>query len=117
MKAVRDALAVIEQACRRSEDQLSGNDDRKALVTLAMGMDKVIDILKPYAKGMPLPYPHTVLILTNGNTIRTTANTPAEIAGMINAGVQKIYDCADLTDGLTHHVMVSAILDFYQATS
>lgn len=117
MKAVRDALAVIEDACRRSEDQLAGNDDRAALVTLAMGMDKVIDVLKPYAKGMPLPYPHTILILTNGNTIRTTANTPEQIAGMINADVQKIYNCTDLTDGLIHNVMVSAILDFYQVTS
>lgn len=66
---------------------------------------------------MPLPYPHTILVLTNGNTIRTTSNVPADIAGMINAGTQKIYACTDLTDGYTHNVMVNAILDFYQVTS
>ena len=117
MRAIRKALRLIENACSRAEDQVAGCDIRAALVTLADGMADVIDALAPYAKAMPLPYPHTILILTNGSTIRTTANAPADIAGMINAGTQKIYDCTDLTDGLTHHVMVSAILDFYQVTS
>lgn len=117
MKAIRKALQLAEIACECAENQLAGRDTSAALVTLADGIANVIDALAPYAGAMPLPYPHTILILTNGNTIRTTANTPAEIAGMINAGAQKIYDCADLTDGLTHHVMVNAILDFYQVTS
>ena len=116
-EAVNEALRLAEDACGRAKDQLAGNDDYRALVTLEVAIGKVIDVLAPYAGAMPLTYPHTILILTNGSTIRTTANTPADIAGMINAGVQKIYDCADLTDGLTHHVMVSAILDFYEVTS
>lgn len=111
------ALEVIEDACLAAEDHVMGGDGVAAIATLVDGMSELIDILSPYAVTMPLPYPHVILILTNGSTIRTTSNTTVEIAGMINAGAQKIYQCADLTDGLTHNVMVNAILDFYQVTS
>ena len=111
------ALHVIEDACLAAEDHMSGGDGTAALATLIDGMSELIDILTPYAVIMPLPYPHIILILTNGSTIRTTSSTVPDIAGMINAGTQKIFSCTDLTDGLTHNVMVNAILDFYQVTS
>lgn len=112
MKAVRDALAVIEDACRRSEGQLAGNDDRAALVTLAMGMDKVIDVLRPYAKGMP----KTVIILRNGNSLQvlTSTNTAADIAGLMNAGTPAVYVGTDVNDGRLHHIRVSEIIDVYE---
>jgi hypothetical protein len=95
---------------------MEGGDTHAAATTLGILADQLITLLEPYANAMPTPFPHTVLILTNGSTLRTTANTPAEIAGMINAGVQKIYPVADL-DGVAHNLMVDAILDFYEVTS
>lgn len=108
------ALSLIENACLTAEDHVSGGDTVAALEVLADSMGELITILAPYAVIMPLPHPHTILVLTNGSTIRTTANAPEDIAGMINAGTQKIYSCTDLTDGFVHNVMVGAILDFYQ---
>ena len=56
-----------------------------------------------------------LIVLTNGSTLRTTQNTPGDLAGLINAGEAKIYSVTDL-DGITHYLVVSAILDFYAVT-
>lgn len=64
----------------------------------------------------PTPYPHVLLVLSNGSTVRTTANSTADIAGLINAGEAKIYTVTD-TEGVQHNLLVSSILDFYQVTS
>lgn len=58
----------------------------------------------------------TIIVLSNASTLRTTQNTPADIAGMINAGVTKVYTVADI-DGVQHNLLVSSILDFYQVTT
>jgi hypothetical protein len=70
-------------------------------------------VRRQYAGGMPTPYPHVLIVLSNGSTLRTTQNTTADIGGLINAGEAKIYTVADL-DGVTHNLRVASILDFYE---
>lgn len=56
----------------------------------------------------------TIIVLAGGQTVQTRQDPPANIAGMINAGTQKVYTCADALDpAKTHNVVVSAIMDVY----
>jgi hypothetical protein len=57
----------------------------------------------------------TYIFLDNGQSVQTTDNTPSDIAGLINAGVAKIYTCVDaLNPATTHQVVVSHIVDIYE---
>lgn len=111
----RVALRVIERRADEAAEHLEAEDLRSAAETMAMMTSQLITLLTPYAGTMPT-FPHVILVLSNGSTIRTTDNTVGDIAGLINAGTQKIYSVNDLTDGYLHHVVVSEILDFYEAT-
>lgn len=68
-----------------------------------------------YRDRMLTPYPHVLLVLSNGSTLRTVQNTTGDIAGLINAGEAVVYQVTDL-DGITHNVRVAAVLDFYEVT-
>lgn len=52
----------------------------------------------------------TLIVLSNGSTVWTEANTAADIAMMINAGGSKTYAVID-TEGQNHHIAVAAIVD------
>lgn len=52
---------------------------------------------------------HTVIFLDNGQSVQTDNNTPQEIAGMVNAGTQKIYECTDAMTGKIQEIVVSHI--------
>jgi len=57
----------------------------------------------------------TYIFLDNGQSVQTTTNVPSDIAGLINAGVQKIYTCLDaLNSATTHYIVVSHIVDIYE---
>lgn len=114
--AIDLALDLAEVAGHAASDALEGGDVDMALRILTRGMIRVVETIAPYAGGMPTPYPHVLMFLSNGSTIRTTQNTTADIAGLINAGVAKIYEVQDL-DGVTHNVMIGAILDFCEVTA
>jgi hypothetical protein len=61
----------------------------------------------------------TVMILSNNSTfaVPVSVNTAADIAGLMNAGTQKVYSAVDVTDGNMHHVRVDAIIDVYEYTT
>lgn len=57
---------------------------------------------------------NTLIFLTNGQSVQTQDNTPDDIAGLINAGGQKIYTCTDaFPPHQTHHIVVEHIVDVY----
>lgn len=53
----------------------------------------------------------TLIQLLDGNNVWTQTNSAADIAGLINAGVQKIYQCTEMTTGQTHNIVVANIVD------
>lgn len=60
----------------------------------------------------------TYIFLDNGQSLQTTDNSAADIAGLVNAGTQKIYTCVDhQSAGITHHVVASHIVDVYDITT
>jgi hypothetical protein len=114
----RVALRVIERRCEDAAEHLGRQDMGAALTSMHTLANQLITLLEPYADDMPqipTPYPHVLLVLSDGSTLRTIQNTTADIAGLINAGVAKIYHVADV-NGVTHNLMVSTILDFYVVT-
>lgn len=112
-RAARRAVLALELGSRAAAATIErGEPRRMAVLALVEGINGAVEALAPYAGGMPPLPPHTLIVLSNGSTLRTTQNSTAEIAGLINAGVAKIYQVPDL-DGVIHHLMVSAILDFY----
>jgi hypothetical protein len=52
----------------------------------------------------------TLIYLDNGQSIRTDSNPAADIAGLVNAGVQNIYTCEDADSGETQHIVVQHIV-------
>lgn len=52
----------------------------------------------------------TVIYLDNGVSIRTDTSPAAAIAGMVNAGEQKIYTCEDADSHQTQHIVVEHIV-------
>jgi len=107
------ALTVIEVACLAAEDHVMGGDTVTALEVLTDGMDKLIDILTPYASIMAVK---TVIIMRNGNSLQVpiATNTAADIAGLMNAGTPKVYNAVDINDGRMHYIMVAEIQDVYE---
>lgn len=112
----RRVLDMLCDAAEEAERLAVADRAMSAASVLAEGVRDAVTVLAPYAGTMPTPYPHTLLVLRNGSTLRTTQNAPADIAGLINVGTEKIYPVTDL-DGVTHHLVVSAILDFYEVTA
>jgi hypothetical protein len=56
----------------------------------------------------------TFIYLTNGQSVQTTSNNAADIAGLVNAGTPKIYQCNDAQDpNLTHNIVTAHIVDVY----
>jgi hypothetical protein len=53
----------------------------------------------------------TLIQLDNGQNVWTQSNVAADIAGLINAGSQKIYACTEYTTGQPHNIVVSHIID------
>jgi len=56
-----------------------------------------------------------IINLDNGQGIQTQDNSASDLAGLVNAGAQKIYSCTDLFTGHAHDIVVSHITDFYEA--
>lgn len=52
--------------------------------------------------------------LTNGQGIQTQTFSAADLAGVVNAGVQKIVTPVDLYTTRDHNIVVSQISDFYE---
>lgn len=109
-------LRGIERSMRDVDDALHGGDHVAALELLMVMTREMISLMTPYINGMAMTYPHTLIVLTNGSTLRTTSNVPADIAGLINAGLDKIYVCTD-HEGVVHNLVVTSILDFYEVTA
>jgi len=55
-----------------------------------------------------------IINLDNGQGIQTQSNSAADLAGLVNAGVQKIYTGTNLFTGHDHQIVVSHITDFYE---
>lgn len=55
-----------------------------------------------------------IINLTTGQGIQTQSNSAADLAGLVNAGTQKIYTCTDLFTGHDHNIVVAQISDFYE---
>lgn len=53
----------------------------------------------------------TLIYLDNGQSIQTQSNTAADVAGLVNSGQQKIYQCVDLFNGQQHYVVVAHIVE------
>lgn len=50
--------------------------------------------------------------MANGQSIQTASNVAADLAGLINAGVQKIYACTDHVTGQPVFLVVDKITQF-----
>lgn len=55
-----------------------------------------------------------IINLSTGQSVQTQTNSAADVAGLVNAGVQKIYTCTDLFTGHDHNIVVAQISDFYE---
>lgn len=53
----------------------------------------------------------TLIQLANNQNVWTQSNSAADIAGLINAGVDKIYQCTEMTTGQVHNIVVAHIVD------
>lgn len=63
----------------------------------------------------------TIISLTNGQSVRTTDNTAADIAGLINANLanppgQAIYECTNIDAQAQHHIVVDHIVAVYETS-
>jgi hypothetical protein len=54
----------------------------------------------------------TVIVLSNASAIKTTGPSPADIAGLINAGQDKTFNVTDLA-GVEHFLVVSNIVEAF----
>lgn len=52
----------------------------------------------------------TLIYLTNGQSVQTQSNTAADVAGLVNAGTPKIYQCADLMTGQQQYIVTAHIV-------
>lgn len=53
----------------------------------------------------------TIIYLGNGQSVQTQTNSAADIAGLVNAGTQKIYQCTDAFNGHQHYIVVAHIVE------
>lgn len=61
---------------------------------------------------------NTIIFLANGQSVQTRDNTAADIAGLVNAGAQKIYTCADaFSPEVQHNIVISNIVDVQGTTA
>ncbi len=68
----------------------------------------------------------TIINLISGQSVRTTDNSAADIAGLINANAvaandgnpatspQAIYQCTDIDAQAQHHIVVDSIVSVYE---
>lgn len=53
----------------------------------------------------------TLIQLDNNQNVWTQDNVASDIAGLINAGTQNIYQCTEYTTGQVHNIVVTHIID------
>jgi hypothetical protein len=61
----------------------------------------------------------TIINLRSGQSVRTTDNSAADLAGLINANAtsetpQAMYECTNIDAGTQHHIRVDAIESVYE---
>lgn len=52
----------------------------------------------------------TLIYLDNGQSVQTQSNSAADIAGLVNAGTPKIYQCTDAMTGQQQYIVTAHIV-------
>lgn len=61
--------------------------------------------------------PKTIISLSNASTVTWDGAHAADIAGLVQAGQDKVFSVADVVTGHTVYVVVSQVISWYEITS